>query len=537
MKEYSLSIKDMLIGGLRPDERVPRNSGFLEECKNVRVSRFGDISDLSTFTPIDDPFASGYLTGQSITVGHPFPQIFKGREATFLLTQTGMYTVTEGANWTLSQISTYNAYNVTAAKAITSGNSWQFADFGKMYALFNGNCMVFKHYFDSYDSGIGEASNVLVVDDVTINTGCAFRGRMIMGGFDPTDFYNTSWQSFFSANYPSIEISQPGAPGSNFVWWSSIGEGALFLIYAAHETAGIYTDPGESVTVYSTATRNKLYDTINKNQMGFMPMPWQGTVQCVKPMGNGVMVYGDNGITYMPHIKGTFGVKPILPYGICSRNSVCGNDPINPTENVFIDEAGWLHRINEEGDRNLGFREFFEDMVDDGDDVLISYDPIEQEYHISNDALCYVLTKDDKLYESGFLPTGIAVYAGGAVGVCDQAGEDDDEYAVLQSCPIDLGVRGIGIIERVVVVCTNTDKVEVALGWRMKSGDSWSTTPYKVINNEGAAYFPVRGIEFKIIIRVEDYSTFDPDDVVVHFKTADKRLIRGTYTLDNLARR
>ena len=101
---------------------------------------------------------------------------------------------------------------------------------------------------------------------------------------------------------------------------------------------------------------------------------------------------------------------------------------------------------------------------------------------------------------------------------------------------IDMGIRAVKTIERIVVSTTNTETVSVAVDWRNVSSDSWSRTSYYGINYEGVAYLPVMGLEFRVVVRCTDYTKMDVDDVKVQFKTDDKRIIRGTYALENVAR-
>ena len=350
-----------------------------------------------------------------------------------------------------------------------------------------------------------------------------------MGGFSATDFWNDHWENYLRNLFDAgLGVKFPTAPGTNYVWWSAIGSGAFFLFYPDDSISGLISDADNTVFVDDNSM---LMEMIERNEMGFMPMNWQGTVRCVKTLGKGVMVYGDNGISYMPMQGETFGLVDMLNYGIESRSAVGGTD----REHVFVDEAGWLWKMRDgELPINLGYREFFEDMI--GNDIVVSYDPIEREYHISDGALCFVLTQAGALYESTYLVTSIGVSAGGAVGVYDRPDASDDAYAIMTTGIIDMGIRAVKTIERIVVSTTNTETVSVAVDWRNVSSDSWSRTSYYGINYEGVAYLPVMGLEFRVVVRCTDYTKMDVDDVKVQFKTDDKRIIRGTYALENVAR-
>lgn len=526
MKEFTSSFGVNFGNGLRPDDRAPKNLQYLTQCQNARVVKFGEVPNLVTYTPPTDPFATGYLAGltPAITVSHGTPCAFKGRETTFVLTKTGIYTATEGANWTLSQLSTYNAYAVKTVKTITSGSVWHFADFGDAYAFFNGVNTVFK---TNRLSMFGDTSTMLVEDDITVQTGCAFNGRMIMGGFSSSDFWNDEWENFVRDIHDTgFGIAFPTALDTNWVWWSQIGSDAFWLFYPSDSLRGLITD--DSNDVY-TDDKNRLMEMVQRNEMGFMPMHWQGTVNRVLPLGGGVMVYGTGGISYMPKSANTFGLQEVLPIGTASRSAAFGNIK----EHVFIDDAGWLWKAsaaNPTNPKRLGFREYFETALLAGRDIMINYDQIEDEYYISDGYTCYVLA-GEQLYESTYLVNSLTVSMGATYGIYHRPGDADDAYSILCTDVIDMGLRSIKTIERVVVSATNTTTIYVAIDWRMKSSDAWSRTTFRLCNYEGVAYFPITGVEFRVVVRVTDYTKLDVDDVDIQFKTTDKRIIRGAYAI------
>ncbi len=326
MREFTIPFGRQISRGLRPDDRMPRNSMYLTKCQNIRPIRVGGLPTLSTFTPI------GYPTGiQDVSVSHPHPQIFKGREVTLLADATTLYSIDEAEQtaptetWRETQITTYDSANTSNTKAITNtdSKSWHFADFGDVYALFNGTSIVFKMAKEAMTGGIDK---VLVNNSITINTGCASMGRMIMGGFDSTNFLTSAWDSFLQTwqarDFSDVDFNfaDAEAPGSNFVWWSEIGGDAFFLIYLDSVTTGwIQDQEDETYGFTGTTYETRLNEMIERNEFGFMPMNWQGTVQRVLGLGNGHMVYGDNGISYMPTHENTYGLKDILFHGIYKK--------------------------------------------------------------------------------------------------------------------------------------------------------------------------------------------------------------------------
>lgn len=529
MKEFTSSIGIVFGSGLRPDDRAPKNSTYLTQCQNARVVKFGDTSNLVTYTPPTAPITTAYLAGLSpaITIVHRFPSMFKGREASFLLTATGIYDVVVGVS-PLTRLTTYDAYATTTAKSIASGGGgWHFADFGDTWAFFNGKSVVFK---TNKLSMFGDTSSVLVVEDITVQTGCAFNGRMMMGGFSSSDFWNDEWESFMRDMHDKgFGMAFPTALDTNWVWWSQIGSDAFWLFYPSDTLRGFITDDENDVY---TDEKNRLMEMVQRNEMGFMPMHWQGTVRKMMPLGNGVMVYGDGGISYMPKVESTFGLQEIMPVGIASRSAVGGTNK----EHVFVDESGWVYRVQAgQVPRRLGYREYFETAAQGSTDIVVSYDPIENEYYISDGTSCYVLS-DGGLYETTYLVNSLSTLSGDTVGIYFRPTASDDAYSILCTDVIDMGLRSIKTIERVIVSATNTTMVSVAVDWRMKSGASWARTGYQVCNDEGVAYFPVQGVEFRIVVRVLDYTKLDIDDVDVQFKTTDKRIIRGAYAIKGSTR-
>ena len=531
MREFNFSLKKEIIGGLRPDDRLPRNSGFLTKCQGIRPDILpGGMRDLTKYTAPTSPFAAGYLAGQGVSVAFPFPQLIKGRGSSWLVDDTDIYDATEAANWTIAAATTYDAYATGTAKAIISGNAWHLADFGKSFALFNGSCIVFKRYNEGM---FGGTDPMLVVDDITVQTGCAFNGRMVMGGFSTTDFYNDAWENFLRDKFDQgFGMAFPDMLGTNFVWWSPVGHSAFWIVYPTDTLLGIVD---EADNVPHDWDNTKLQELMESGEMGFMPMRWQGNVLNTKPLGKGVMVYGDNGVSYMPlkQVDGvsTFGLNDVLPYGVANRSSVGTNTPNQAgeiTEHVFVDEAGWLWRMKAgEAPEKLGYREFFENMLSSGD-IVINYDPIENDYYISDGSITYVLSEGG-LFEVNDLPTSTAVSLGGTVWVADSVGDADDAYAILVTDVFNMKLNMSKTITRVSVHCTNTTDVSVAVDWRVKTSDSWSRTLYQDINYEGEAHFPVSGTEFRLVIRSIDLTTLDIDDIVVHFQTTDKRELRGAY--------
>jgi hypothetical protein len=579
-------MSEYLARGLRPDDRTPVNSGFLVQCQNQRITGMGP----NTFTPIADPFAANYLLTRSLNFSWPFPQVFKGKKITLLAHATSVWTVTEsaGPSWTLTQQTTVDGRSIGTAKSITSYFSWHFADFGPVWMLFNGHDVVFR---TAADTMFGSSVDTRVLDDLTISSGASNRGRVMMGGFRTTGMWNAQWENVLRGSYDiGLGLSFPVELGTNFVWWSQIGDGAFFLLYPDQYIDGMFQ---QDDTEGYTKARPMYRDMLERNEMGFMPMDWQGSIHKILAFDKGFMVYGDGGATYLYPANNTYGKQEVLPCGIAARDAAGGTEK----EQVFVDDSGflWILTAGKEPER-LGYREFFEPMLTHG--IMVSYDQYEKEYHISGDTnspVCYILNVSDPknkvLYSSTYMVNSIVssygvgtgtygrssfqtsgtltvgnVYhidiynsnddfvnvgaASNTVGVtftatgttpthwahASQLSNTTDAYTYITTDVFDLGLRSLKTIENAALGVTATAGVDVAIDWRNTTGTAWVRTAYSRANHEGIAYFPITGLEFRIVVRSASYTTIDLDTIHVHVKIHDRRTIRGPYNIPGVER-
>ena len=223
MAENLETIRSPFENGLRSDDRDVRGAGNSELFTNMQPGPFGARAQVSITVPI----SGAELSANGVTIAHPFPQLFIGKEVTLLADETALFLVDMG-DWTLTAISTFDYTTPANAKSIASGGGpWHFMDFGTTWILFNGATVVFKSDWDP-------SGKTLVDETITTFTGCAFKGQGIMAGFNAGDYWSTAWTDFWNA-LPQSTAADSGwnlvipAPGNNWVGWSSIGGGDLLL--------------------------------------------------------------------------------------------------------------------------------------------------------------------------------------------------------------------------------------------------------------------------------------------------------------------
>ena len=264
-------------------------------------------------------------------------------------------------------------------------------------------------------------------------------------------------------------------------------------------------------------------DRIRQGQFGFMPLPFSGDILRVKELGNGVMVYGSEGVAYMPHVAGaelapTFGLQMLNSVGIASRSAVGGTEHMH----VFIDTYGDLWRINTEMQlTRLGYREWLAPML--GTDIIISYDPHFADFYISNSDVCYLYTGDG-MSEVRQQPTSIHSLGGELVGAFDEVSDTD---ARIVTNTFDMNIRAQKTITAIGVGISTESPVYVAVDYRYSKGDEYQRSHFVRLNKEGNAVLRVAGTEFRVVIHVPDRQDMEIDYIKVRWQSSDKRPIRG----------
>jgi hypothetical protein len=229
---YGLTVDEAMRAGLKPDSRIPHGIQFLDVCTGLRPTQFG----LKDYITITQPMTDEYLTGGGFlneTKAWPCPQIIRGSAITLLCFSDAIYEIDE-SDWSATLIELYDAADfgdsVPGDGSITADGPWHFMDFHDTWVLMNGTTTIWK---------TGYYSRPIATDAVTIKTGCDMKGRAIMGGFDPANFYALAdwpeyWEGLTDNNTPSEILEKvnamAGGAGTNWCWWSTIGGGDLLWL-------------------------------------------------------------------------------------------------------------------------------------------------------------------------------------------------------------------------------------------------------------------------------------------------------------------
>ena len=495
--------------GLRSDSRTRKNSGQLIQATNLKLTQ----DNLEPETVFDDPYNGGQ------TVTWPYPQFFKGKGVTLVATSaTALSSAAELDPWTLTSLTTYDALDPDTTKAIPVGASnWQLADFQDTWMLCNSREVVFE---GNIFGRIGETEKVLISDAVQVTSVCAHKGRGFLAGFSTSNFWQDKWSDFWSEATSTLpyqtDTTTNVALDQNFVWWTSLAGGDLFALWFPDEMMDGYEG-------FHQGFQNKVFEMLKRNDFGYAPMPYQGLVRRVAPLGDHVIAYSNDGIASLtPTTIGDFntmGVRLLSDHGIMTGHAFCAS----PKRHIWLDNIGDLWQITPDLQvTRLGYKEYLLDF-DNSTAQQWSYDSQEDQFWICDGNEGYILTESG-LTQTMKMPTSAQVVGDDIRAVTDDANGEflntpcPSGQTVIVTDVYDFGERTNKTI-RLIEVGT-TKPIEVAVDYRSNTGD-FKRSLWKKTDDYGRTYFVVSGVEFRIVLRGDDSTQYEY--ITVEWEPIQKR--------------
>jgi len=506
MKEFPFIIQEAFTKGLRTEDTFLNQEGFLEECVNMKPGPGG----LVVYEPLVDPFSGGQV------VDYPFPQFFRGQELTLLLGTTTLHELNTGSvPWTKTSISLYSPSVPTATTTITQDGVWHFIDLGPAFYAFNGTSTVFRTGLDRLESDSTPAT--FVTDSVTIKTGCSFKGRVYVGGFNQSNLWGNLWQEVFAAwekeaDLEEIDLLAQG-PDVNWVMWSSIGGGdfPLWLVY-----------PQGFGQLNLGPKSEFILERMRRNEFGWMPMHYSGEVRCIKPLGNAVIAYGADGIGAIIPRGADVGYRELSNFGILSRGAVGGDQD----GHVFVAEDGELWGLSPNLElARFGYKERF--SVFSAVSTLITYNSVWKEWFISDPAEAFIFNQEKGLSEIEDRYTSTTYYNGVHYGLAS-TGVTPMLVDVLTGA-YDNDRRALKYIHDIQLQYQDLTNVTLSLLYRYDATSAFSTLGPISVNPEGIVTFTCTALEFKLRIQGTPGTNPRIDRAEVRWSLVDKRAVRGMF--------
>lgn len=505
MRSLSISLQDQLLKGLRRFNRGLTDEKDLNELALLKPKPYG----LVPITELVDPTGS--------TVLWPHPQIFRLRKVTLLAFSTSIYEVDE-STWNSTLLTTYDAFAPASTKAITAGGVWQAADFYDTWILFNGSCVVWRA---NELAPFGETEKVFVQDEVTIGTGASMRlgARAFYGGLS-SDFWREDLEDYLETQSSKLEdgTSLGLTMDSTFVVWSSIGQD---IFWPLHPRRMIYGEPHNEQ--YSI-DRPYLREMFMRNEAGFAPVTFQGTVTVLKELGEFMIAYGNNGITALQPV--TVGGRPVFrqihvaDFGIWGRGAVSGD----LKKHLFLDNGGLFWFLTADLQlKKLGYAEFGSVLPAAG--LIVNYDQNEDEFYIaSSSGNGYVLTENGLCRNNQRL-TSIFRSAGALFGIASSVGQTQVE---LKTGRINFNISAHKTVHTVRVIHRNLSSVQVKVeSYQTPASASAIDSGWINANDDGVVHGQFGGTDFHISVRGTPGSDPTIESVDVEFQLDDVRYFRA----------
>ncbi len=501
----TVSLRQMLLNGVRPESWTARDSQFLIRCQNRRPTD-GGLKDFYALTqPLTDTYISTTL---SESKAWPFPQFFVGRSVALCCFEDAIYEVDIDAG-TASAIDTKDPDDDTGgtSASITAGKDWHFLDLHDTWMLFNGACVVWR---------TGRNGYTWATDDVTIQTGCAHRdGRALFAGFDATDFYSRvnlpAAMALVAGDLPTefSSLTLSGA-GANWVWWSSVlAPDLLWLL-------------DSSVGTDQTLMQNLAW----RNESGLRPLPGAGDRLGLVEFGPGVLVYGEDhicrldpvGSTYAPRqfagLPDAVGVTP----GANTRTHWAGDQHMQ----FFIDgeDALWALGTDLRAER-LGYSEHIADL--DRDDLLLAWDGAHQELYAADGTMALLWAKG-RLCRAPWMPTRIAVRAGDIVTAEFEIADPDT--ATVETGTISTQSGRVETLTRIWMKGLHNR----GFGWtvqvksRIRGYDDWITSAALTPDSRGVVTCAIPVLEYRLVLTSVDQTGVSLEDIQVETTEATPQM-------------
>lgn len=319
-------------------------------------------------------------------------------------------------------------------------------------------------------------------------TCCNFRGQLIIGN---CSLPNGEYVESCDKSKPTSVIP---VGGENIVAWSKIG----------------------SID----------WEFNHGNEVGWAPMPWQGKVLALKPLGKEIVVYGSNGVAKLVPQKDpvpTYGVGEFGDIGLLNRNCLAGglNNHlfISTDYNLYFIEPERALSAEGKAPKKIGYKHFMQQL----NDPIITFDPTYSQWWIGDRERCFVYT-GQALSEVNVTPTWLNRLDGRLLGFVYPHGSIN---AVIETSALNLGSRGIKTLMNIEVDAESTSILHGTCSWKSDYQKNFKINKRIRLDPRGA-FFPVlSGTEFKVKIEAEDFRNFALTKMWLHYKTTDKTFARG----------
>lgn len=271
----------------------------------------------------------------------------------------------EADSYFAGSIADVSARPLVVATIEGGGGPWNFIDFGESWFLHNTRNIICAVPF------LANGEPVLIKDStdlLTCRAGCNFNDRLVLGGLDSwldygdtngvfgSDDFKLFWDYWLQSD-PLAMTSRNLKMGRNIVFVGMQSGGdfiAPFILELALLNYPARPDLDDEL-------KSNILDAFVKREMFFVPLPWQGDILSLKRLGDGIVAYCTDGISFLrPTQEGGFIPIDVYSVGLAERTAVCGDE----RGHRFIDTHGNLWALGPDLQlQKLGYKEFLEYFI------------------------------------------------------------------------------------------------------------------------------------------------------------------------------
>ena len=257
-----------------------------------------------------------------------------------------------------------------------------------------------------------------------------------------------------------------------------------------------------------------------KNEAGYRDMEI-GTIHKVLPLGDeAVIFYGAEGIAMLYPAKQTFWHKKLSSVGAAGRDAAGGYK-----QHVFVSTDSRLYTISSEGEQRIGYKEWLSGLV--GADIVISYDQDLNDFYISDDDSCFVLSQAG-LTESSSIPTWLNRIDGSLVG-CYAASSESGILLELEYQ--DLGLVAMKSMEFIEPSLVSDGTIYAKVDGYYSKGQTEREGSWIRLDVNNFMYSGLTANMHKIAIKSADATSFNLDQLTYSVKLSDNRIQNQLQTL------
>ena len=482
-------------------------------------------SGIFGYRPIYPVVSEEILRRYGIVIVPPFPQVYVGKQHTFLLDRNTIFIVGEDD---IYPISTYDITSPSTPKAITPGDPWQIADAGESVLFFNGYCSVLMLGTER----MKERPEKLYVSTLAVNAGTYYKGRFIFGGFRYG--ISSTWKDFWKslADVRGISLNYSVDLKLNQIWWTVIGGNDVGFLFDYQSAMSGYITTSDGLA--TTPFNQFVLEMVQRNDFGSAVMPSQGEVKAIKNFGGGFIVYTSSGIHLFKHsyepVTGTpaFEQVDLSDIGIPNGGCVGGDESVH----LILGIDSKLRLLTSEGLNTLGYREWFSPYA--GNWNQISYDKINNRFFICVQDKTFVLNFDNE-YNVPTLSTTNQLITSVAVGKSFVAHE---HYAVGLATPPDYmyiggelcsGILELNMLNQMFIHGGfvggdfNETYPNMYVEYRFKRGDTFVRGNEMKTNNEGYTELMCNALDFRVGVKFVDIRNVRLKSIKVALSSSENR--------------